>query len=141
MLQGTTFAVAAPPSVVWQVLADVEAWPTWTASVTSVERLDDGPLRVGSRARIAQPRIPTVVWEVGELVEGRSFTWSQGTRLARTTAAHSVEEDGDGGSRVRLTVAQEGIVGRIVGLLYKGLTERYLAMEAAGLTERCVRMP
>jgi carbon monoxide dehydrogenase subunit G len=141
MLQETTFAVAAPPAVVWQVLTDVEAWPTWTASVTSVERLDDGPLRVGSRARIAQPRIPTVVWEVGELEEGWSFTWSQGSRLARTTAVHSVEDDGTGGSRVRLSVAQEGIVGSVVGLLYKGLTKRYLAMEAAGLTERCVRMP
>jgi uncharacterized membrane protein len=141
MLQETTFDVAAPTAVVWQVLTDVEAWPTWTASVTSVERLDEGPLRVGSRARIAQPRIPTVVWEVGELVDGRSFTWTQGSRLARTTAAHSVEDDGHGGSRVRLSVAQEGVVGSVVGRLYRGLTDRYLAMESAGLRERCERMP
>ncbi len=136
MLQETTFGVAAPPAVVWQVLTDVEAWPTWTASVTTVERLDEGPLRVGSRARIAQPRIPTVVWEVGELVEDRSFTWAQGGGVARTTATHSVEDDGRGGSRVRLSVAQEGVVGSVVGRLYRGLTERYLAMEAAGLTAR-----
>lgn len=137
MLQETTFPVDAPPALVWQVLTDVEGWSSWTASVSSVERLDEGPLRVGSRARIAQPRIPTVVWEVGELDEGHSFTWTQGRRAARTTAAHSVDADGRGGSRVHLSVAQEGVVGSVVGRLYKGLTDRYLAMEAAGLTTRC----
>ncbi len=136
MLQETTFTVAAPPAVVWRVLTDVEAWHTWTASVTSVERLDEGPLRVGSRARIVQPKVPTVVWEVGELVEDRSFTWAQGNAVARTTAGHWIEGDGSGGSRVRLSVAQEGVVGGVVGRLYRGMTARYLAMEAAGLTAR-----
>lgn len=70
VLQEITFTVGAPADVVWEVMTDVQAWPEWTASVTTVERLDEGPLRVGSRARIVQPKIPTVVWEVGELVEG-----------------------------------------------------------------------
>ena len=33
---------------------------------------------MGSRARIKQPRLPTTVWEVTEVVTGRSFTWIAG---------------------------------------------------------------
>ena len=70
-----TIDIAARAQLVYEVYTDVERWPEWAASVTSVERLDQGPLRVGSRARIKQPRLPTTVWEVTEVVAGRSFTW------------------------------------------------------------------
>lgn len=136
VLQEITFTVGAPADVVWEVMTDVQAWPEWTASVTTVERLDEGPLRVGSRARIVQPKIPTVVWEVGELVEGASFTWTSGSALARTTATHCVQVSGSGRCQVRLSVAQEGPIGSVVGRAYRRLTGRYLAMEAAGLTAR-----
>ncbi len=55
--------VSAPAEQVFATYADVERWPTWTSSVTSVELLDPGPLRVDSRARIRQPRLPVAVWQ------------------------------------------------------------------------------
>ena len=67
MEQSATIDIAAPPDRVWQVLSDVEHWPEWTDTVRWVRRVDDGPLRTGSQAKISQPRIPTVDYVVTEL--------------------------------------------------------------------------
>ncbi len=57
MEQSTRIDVKAPVEQVWEVLCEVERWPEWARTVTSVRRLDDGPLAVGSRVRVEQPRI------------------------------------------------------------------------------------
>ena len=135
MEQSITVDIAAPAARVWAILTDVERWPEWTDSVRSVT-LDDGGLRVGSRATIEQPRVPTVPWVVTSLTEGRSFTFESGGAGARTVAHHSVEPTGPDSCRVRLSVTQSGVVGSVVGRLYRRLTDRYLALEAAGLKAR-----
>jgi hypothetical protein len=128
--------VAASPDRVWEVLVDVERWPEWTESVSSVRLLDAGPLAVGSRAEISQPRIPTGTYTVTALEPGRSFTWEQRQPGSTVTAQHGCTPLADGGTRVELGVAMSGAIGGIVGRLYRKLTERYLAMEAAGLKSR-----
>jgi uncharacterized membrane protein len=127
--------ISAPPERVWAVMIDGERWPEWTRSVTSVRRLDTGPLRVGSRARIRQPRVPPAVWRVTQLDDGRSFTWVSGSALARATARHSVERTA-AGSRATLSVSYSGLLGRVVGRLTRDLNDRYLALEASGLKAR-----
>jgi uncharacterized membrane protein len=133
----TSIDVKAPPEQVWAVLFDVERWPEWTASMTRVQRLDDGPLAVGSRAKVKQPRLPSIVWTVTELAPGKSFTWESRSPGALSIARHDIVPDESGhGSTVTLAVEQTGIIGGLVGGLLKGLTRRYVDTEAAGLKRR-----
>jgi uncharacterized membrane protein len=131
----TAVEISAPPERVWEVMTDVERWPSWTASVTSVTRLDDGPLRVGARARIRQPRLSETTWTVTELRPGESFTWVATSPGVRITAEHQVRP-APSGAVVTLSVTQEGLLARLMSPFLAGLTDRYLAMEAAGLKAR-----
>ena len=136
MEQSTSIDVDAPTERVWEVMCDVERWSEWTSTVTSVARLDDGPLRVGSRARIEQPKIPPTEYEVTEVEPGRGFTWVARGPGVRTTARHTLEELPGGRTQVTLAVEQGGPVGVVIGRFYGGLTEKYLANEAEGLKAR-----
>jgi hypothetical protein len=49
-----------------------------------------------------------------------------------TVGDHRVEAAGQG-SRVTLTLRQEGPLAGLVGTIYKGLIARYIRMEAEGL--------
>lgn len=126
--------IAATPQRVWEVLTEVERWPEWAETVTSVTRLDEGPLRLGSRTQVEQPRLPPAVYVVTELFPGRSFTWVAESPGVRTIARHGIEPLPGGRTRVRLGVEQAGPLGKVMGrLFFRGLTDRYLAAEAAGL--------
>lgn len=137
MEQSTSVDIAAPPERVWEVMVDVERWSDWADTVTWVRRLDEGPLRPGSRAKISQPKLPETDYVVTELEPGQSFTWVATGPGVKTTARHSIEPLPGGGSRVRLSVEQAGWLGSVVGRFYRGLTDRYLATEAAGLKGWC----
>ena len=135
--QSITVEIAAPAERVWEVLTDVEQWPEWTETVTSVKRLDEGPLRPGSRARINQPKIPETEYVVTQLDPVRAFTWVASGPGVTTTARHDVEALAGGRSRVKLAVKQGGWLGSAMGRFYRGRTDRYLASEADGLKSRC----
>lgn len=133
----TIIDIAAPPDRVWSVIADVERWPEWTPSVRSITLLQPGPLVVGSRARILQPRLPPAVWQVTALEDGRSFTWMSASPGVRVVATHGVDAAGPG-SRASLTLRFAGLLGPLVGWMARGMTERYLALEAEGLRRRSI---
>ena len=128
--------IKAPADRVLAVLCDVERWPEWTSTMTSVRRMDDGPFAVGSRARVRQPKLLPAVWQVTELDGRRSFTWVTRSPGVQIEAGHLVEADG-AGSRVTLTLEFSGLLGPLVARLYRSLNQRYLATEARGLRERC----
>jgi uncharacterized membrane protein len=137
MEQSVTVEIGASAERVWEVLADVERWSEWTETVTAVSRLDGGPLRSGSRAKINQPKIPETEYVVTEFEPGRCFTWVATGPGVTTTARHALEPLPGGGTRVRLSVDQAGLVGVVMGRFYRRMTDRYLANEAAGLKARC----
>jgi hypothetical protein len=130
-----TIDIDAPPEVTWAVMSDGERWHEWTASVTSVRRLDRGPLRIGSRALIRQPRFPPAVWTVTTLEPGRRFVWKSGMPGMWVYGDHSVEAIPTG-TRATLRLSYDGLLARLMGRLTRGITNRYLDMEASGLKRR-----
>jgi uncharacterized membrane protein len=129
-----SITIDAPIEVVWSVFTDIERWPTWASSFTSVE-LIDGPMRVGAKARIRQPRLPTVVWEVTKWEPGRSWTWTSTSPGACTEASHVLTRVGDR-TIAEQSITWSGPLGRLAALVWRPLTRRYLAIEAAGLKQR-----
>lgn len=127
--------IAAPPDRVWAVMSDIERWPEWTASVSSITRLDQGPLRPGCRARIRQPRVPSAVWTVTAIEPLRSFSWKTGSPVVWTAARHSVEPTPHG-SRATLSLQFGGLLARPVAWITRDLNNRYLRLEAEGLKSR-----
>jgi uncharacterized protein YndB with AHSA1/START domain len=124
--------IAAPPQRVWDATTDVERWPEWTASVKSVRRLDSGNFRIGSRAKVKQPKFLPALWEVTELEDGRSFTWVTHSPGLRATGSHRVDPI-TGGSRATLSVSYAGVLSGIVTKLLGPTTEKFLTLEANGL--------
>jgi carbon monoxide dehydrogenase subunit G len=127
--------IQAPPALVWEIMRDVERWPEWTPTVTSIRLLDPGPLTVGTRAIVRQPKLAPARWRVTELDEtGRNFTWVTRGPGLRVIAQHSVEARGDG-SHATLSVRFSGVLGGLFAYLTRGLNDRYLALEAKGLKQ------
>ena len=124
--------IAAPVERVWAVIVDVGRWPERIPTVDAVERLDDGPLGVGSRTRLRQPRLGAAVWTVTQLAEWSSYTWESNSAGVRVVAEHVVEPHPDG-SRLTLAVTVTGPLSVVGWLLSRALTQRYVETEAASI--------
>ncbi len=69
-----TIYIEAPTDVVWGVTMDIERWPEWTPTVTSIHRLDDRTFGPGSTVGIKQPGQPAAEWRVTDYIEGKLFS-------------------------------------------------------------------
>ena len=127
--------VNAPPERVWRIMSDIDHWHEWTESVTSVRRINDAPFAVGTRAVVKQPKFPPAVWKVTSIERGSGFTWESRAPGMRVVGIHRVEPTPDG-SRVTLSLDYYGILGGLFASMTRGITERYIALEANGLKKR-----
>lgn len=125
-------AIDASPARVWTSLTDVEHWPQWTPSMTSVIRLGERPLGVGSQVRITQPKLGTLLWTVTELTEGQSFVWQATRPGLRLVAGHYVAATGPDAANLTLTVQQRGLLGRALEPLTRKMAGRAVQLEAQG---------
>jgi carbon monoxide dehydrogenase subunit G len=124
--------IAAAPERVWALIVDVARWPERIPTVDAAERLDEGPLAVGSQTRLTQPRLPTAVWTVTELTDGSSYTWESTSPGVTVTASHLVEPHA-GGCRLTLGVRVSGPLSAVGWLMTRSMTKGYVATEAASI--------
>src|SRR5690349_5661633 len=125
--------IAAPPERLWELTTEVERWPTFLDTVTTVERLDDGPFRVGSQARLKQPGQRPTVWTVTEMDAPRRFQWKAHTLGSEMVATHRIEPTATGTRnhlRLDLTGGPAWLTGRLFGPLFR----KTLARENAAFT-------
>lgn len=134
-----TISISASPATVWQILVDVDQWPQWTRSVTSVERLNEKKMAVGAAVRIVQPKLRPAVWTVTQWLPERSFTWISKSPGVTVTAGHEIVRT-SAGCDVALTIHFGGMLGGLVGLIAARLTNEYMEMEANGLKHRAETM-
>jgi uncharacterized membrane protein len=136
MLTEDSVEINAPAQLVWQIFSDVERWPEWTASVTSLVARDGTGLAVGKRFAIKQPGMSRLVWKVTEIDPGSSWTWVQRSPGVLVSARHWVTPQPDGRTLVRQQLDQRGLLGALVGRLMIKKTKRFLEQEARGLKAR-----
>jgi carbon monoxide dehydrogenase subunit G len=132
-----TVTIEAPAEVVWRLTVDVTNLPAITPTMTRVIRLDDGPMRVGSRARIKQPGQPEAVWTVTRIDEGREFgdgsdpnvrqfTWETKRMGLAMTGSHLIRQVGDQCQNTLVLDVQgrgAGLFGRIFGRALRSAIE------------------
>ncbi|HVU88335.1 MAG TPA: SRPBCC family protein [Pirellulales bacterium] len=134
-----SLAIAAPWEVVWAVTIDVERWPEWTPTMQRVERIDSGPFRVGSQARVKQPQFREAIWTVTALEAGRRFTWQTRISGMDMTATHEVIPATSGCTSL-LQLEISGWPALVLGPLVRGGAQKAMATENAGLRDRCEKL-
>jgi hypothetical protein len=118
---------------VWEVLSDLEAWPRRIETVDVVELLTPAPISKGSRVRLKQPKLPEGTWDITVWDAPFYFEWQQKSGGITSIAGHRVEMLEEGRSRLTLSLDMRGLVIPIIGLFYRGLTNRYMTIEAQGM--------
>ncbi|MER7276449.1 SRPBCC family protein [Dactylosporangium sp. NPDC000244] len=128
-----TIAIAAPATVAGDIMKAVQEWPSWTASVSHVDRAASGPLTVGETVVVTQPKLRPSTWTVTK-VDAHGFEWSSDSAPGvRNVGGHWAIDNGDGTCTAELTLSFAGPLARIVTLFYGSLIRRYIRMEAEGL--------
>ena len=131
--------IAASAERVWELTTDVESWPTLFPTVTAVERLDDGPIQIGSQARIKQPGQPARVWTVSQATSPRTFVWTTRAKGFAMTATHEVATmPGDRVSN-RLILEIDGPLAGVIALLVRRKLRRTLTIENEGFRRAATR--
>ena len=123
--------IDASTDEVWALTVDVARWPEATPTMTSIERLGDEPLGVGSQARIKQPRMRPAVWTVTRFEPGRHFAWATNVLGMRLEGGHHLE--GDSSRTVNtLTLDVTGPMAPVLGRLVAGQFRKAIATENQG---------
>ena len=131
--------IDAPIEDVWALTIDVEAMPSLSETFISVQRLDAGPLKVGSRTVVEQPGLGKRTWTVSEMDPPHRFAWTTRLLGSRMTGIHELEAAGTG-CRNRLAIEITGWTSPLLGALIKKQIAKAIAIENSGLKRTAERV-
>lgn len=130
--------IDAQIDAVWGLTVEVEKLPELTPTMSSVERLDDGPMAVGSQARIEQPGQRARVWTVTELDRPNCFEWTTRALGMDMAGVHELSTR-EGRTTNTLAIELGGALAPILGPLVRAPIGRALATENEGFKEAAER--
>jgi uncharacterized membrane protein len=112
-----SLTIDVPADKVYDAFVDLSRWLEWNPHFRTVKPLSEGPLAVGSKARVALKLSPLAsVWEVTELNPSRSFTWTSSSLPGLRLAFDHIAESADGGARATLRIDIEGPLSFLAGV-------------------------
>jgi len=123
--------IAAPVERVWDLTVDVEAWPALTPTITSVKRMEPGPLALGSTARIKQPAQGERTWTVTDFEPKQRFAWATRAMGVKMTGSHYLAPTAKG-TKNTLAVDIEGALAPVLGLIVRGPIRSAITQENEG---------
>lgn len=123
--------IDAPIENVWALTLDIEAWPGISPTMTSVKRLENGPIRVGSQALVKQPAQRPTIWTVARIEAPNLFEWTAKVMGVTITASHHLEATA-GGCRNTLSVDMSGRGARLLAAVAGRQIHRAIARENEG---------
>jgi hypothetical protein len=126
-----TIDIAATSDEVWALTVDVERWPAMTPTVTSVEKLGEESLGLGSQARIKQPGMPRAVWTVTDFEPGRLFAWETKLATVSLRGIHRIEPTRTG-CRNTLAIEMSGLGSGILRAVGRRRLKATIATENRG---------
>jgi hypothetical protein len=123
--------IRVPPIQVYEAFIALARWKQWNPHLREITPLYEGPMTVGSWARVAPKYAPTSLWRVTRMEPGRSFTWETallpGLRLAFDHVAEA--DPAEPGTRATLRLRFDGslsFLGVVAGQVYAGNLVRSL---------------
>ncbi|MCE1180102.1 MAG: SRPBCC family protein [Micrococcales bacterium] len=132
MLIEATAATRADIDTVWGVLADIEAWHTWTPTVTAARQIAREPAAYA----LWQPRMPPATWTVTDWRPSQGFVWENRRPGILSVAQHWLEPAG-GGTRIHLMLEWTGGLTSTTHLLIGKRARGYVTTEAESLAAHC----
>ena len=132
--------IAAETGAVWYVISDVANWPRWLPTVTKVTPLDSTSIAPGSRFVVHQPKLRPTTWKVTQIEAPHRFVWEARSPGLLMVAEHAITPEASGSSAVLLRFSFGGLLGGLIGSLFRSITERYIAQEAASLKSTVERI-
>lgn len=149
MSHAAEVTIGATPEQVWRVLADIEAWPSWSPSITAVvaEARDAAEVDVkssgscepeGERSayRVEQPPLPLMLWTITAWQPEQGFTWQTRGASSLLSATFALTRHGPA-TNVTHDLRWSGPMAWMARATYGPVSLRYADEHLTALARRC----